>query len=94
MLQELDESDYWLEILVLGGFTPETMLASLRGETQELIAIFVTVVVNTKKAERDSQEAFIPHISSLITRRNADGVRLLESPSALLQLKLNLVNEQ
>jgi four helix bundle protein len=48
VLQELDESDYWLELLILGGFVEASKLKSLRNETQELIAIFVTVVVNTK----------------------------------------------
>ncbi len=52
VLQELDESDYWLELLVLGGFQPDDKLDPLRTETQELISIFVTIVVNTKKNGR------------------------------------------
>ena len=48
-LQELDESDGWLELLVDGKYVPARKLDSLRAETNELIAIFVTMVVNTKK---------------------------------------------
>ncbi|NOT48147.1 MAG: four helix bundle protein [Acidobacteria bacterium] len=48
-LQELDESDGWLELLVDGKYVPAKKLESLRAETNELISIFVTMVVNTKK---------------------------------------------
>lgn len=48
-LQELDESDGWLELLVDGEYVSANRLASLRAETDELLSIFVTMVVNTKK---------------------------------------------
>ena len=47
-LQELDESDYWLELLIDGGYETEKKLKPLRDETHELIAIFVSIVVKTK----------------------------------------------
>ncbi len=47
-LQELEESDYWLELLTEGGFVPENKLKSLCDETQELIAIFVSIALNAK----------------------------------------------
>ena len=47
-LQELDESDYWLELLVDGGFSPAHKLRPLRDETNELIAIFVSIVLKAK----------------------------------------------
>jgi len=47
-LQELEESDYWLELLIDGGFVTESKLKPLCDETQELIAIFVTMVLNAK----------------------------------------------
>lgn len=43
-LQELDETAYWLELLVDGGIVKAEKLAELRRETDELIAIFVTSV--------------------------------------------------
>ena len=48
-LQELDESDGWLELLVDGKYVPAIRLNSLRAETNELIAMFVTMSVNAKK---------------------------------------------
>ncbi len=48
-LQELEESLYWLELLIEGEFVTETLLKPLCEETDELIAIFVTIVVNAKK---------------------------------------------
>lgn len=48
-LQELDESDYWLELLIEGGFVAENKLKSLSDETDELIAIFVTSVLKAKE---------------------------------------------
>ena len=48
-LQELDESDGWLELLVDGKYVPATRLDPLRVETNELISMFVTITVNAKK---------------------------------------------
>jgi four helix bundle protein len=47
-LQELDESDYWLEPLKAGGYVAKDKLQSLCDETHELIAIFVTIVLKAK----------------------------------------------
>ncbi|HEX2933492.1 MAG TPA: four helix bundle protein [Candidatus Binatia bacterium] len=47
-LQELEESEYWLELLGESGFVPEERLAGIKKETGELKGIFVAVVVNTK----------------------------------------------
>jgi four helix bundle protein len=41
-LQVLDETAYWLELLVDGGMVKAEKLIELRRETDELIAIFVT----------------------------------------------------
>ncbi len=48
-LQELEESLYWLELLIEGNFVAETKLKPLCDETSELIAIFVTMVLNAKQ---------------------------------------------
>ena len=47
-LQELEESEYWLELLSESGFVPNQRLASIKKETGELKGIFVTIVLNTK----------------------------------------------
>jgi len=47
-LQELDEAQYWLELLVESGSVSEKHLQPLLDETDELIAIFVTIVKRTK----------------------------------------------
>ena len=49
VLQELDETDYWLDLLVKAGIAPAEKLAPLIKETNELIAIFVTIVTKIKK---------------------------------------------
>ena len=43
-LQELDETAYWLELLVEGEMVSDAKLSELRKETDELIAIFVTSI--------------------------------------------------
>ena len=48
-LQELDETAYWLELLVEAKIVPEDKLTLLRKETDELIAIFVTIVSKMKR---------------------------------------------
>jgi four helix bundle protein len=48
-LREIEETAYWLELLVGGGIAPAEKLAPLRQETDELIAIFVTIVKKAKE---------------------------------------------
>jgi four helix bundle protein len=48
-LQELDETLYWLELLVEGEVIPESRLAGLMGEASELIAILVASVKQAKR---------------------------------------------
>ena|SRR5687767_7012576 len=47
-LQELDETAYWLELLVEGEYIKAEKLEALQNETEELIAIFVTSIKTTK----------------------------------------------
>lgn len=47
-LQELDETAYWLELLVEGDFIKAEKLKSLQDETEQLIAIFVTSIKTAK----------------------------------------------
>ena len=55
-LQELDETAYWLELLVEANIVPTNRLAALQQEADELIAIFVTVIKNAKKRGRNKAE--------------------------------------
>ncbi len=48
-LQELDETDYWLELLVKSNIVAAAKIESLRKETNELLAIFTTIVTKIKK---------------------------------------------
>ena len=48
-LQELEETGYWLELLVDSGIVPAKRMADLFKETDELIAIFTTSARNAKK---------------------------------------------
>lgn len=50
-LQELDETDWWLELLAETGFVKSARLEELRDETQQLIAIFVTCIKNAKRKD-------------------------------------------
>jgi four helix bundle protein len=51
-LQELDETDYWLDLLVKSNIMAEKKLQPLMLETNELIAIFVTIVTNLKRKRK------------------------------------------
>ena len=42
-LKEIEETEYWLELLVDSGCVPGTKMASLLDETRQLIAIFTTI---------------------------------------------------
>ncbi len=48
-LQELDETIYWLELLLEGKILPSDKVAGLQKETNELIAIFVASVKTAKR---------------------------------------------
>jgi four helix bundle protein len=43
-LREADETLYWIELLELEGFFKPALIAPLKTETSELIAIFVTLL--------------------------------------------------
>ena len=49
VLQELDETDYWLELLVKSNIMVAAKADPLRKETSELLAIFTTIVTKIKK---------------------------------------------
>jgi four helix bundle protein len=51
-LQELEESEYWLELLGESGLFPDERLAAIKKETGELKGIFVSIVRNTKAKSR------------------------------------------
>ena len=49
VLQELDETDYWLDLLVRSDILPAKKAEALIKETNELLAIFITIVTKIKK---------------------------------------------
>ncbi|MGC4074089.1 MAG: four helix bundle protein [Nibricoccus sp.] len=50
-LKELDESSYWLDLLATAELVPATRLSALIDETNQLTAIFVTIIKNTKSGQ-------------------------------------------
>jgi four helix bundle protein len=51
-LQELEETAYWLELLVEAGIVPAKRMADLLKETDELIAILTSSAKTAKKRKR------------------------------------------
>ena len=47
-LKEIDETEYWLELLVDSGCVASAQLADLLDETRQLIAIFTTIDKRSK----------------------------------------------
>jgi len=48
-LKEIEETDYWLELLVESGCITPGKMADLLDETRQLIAIFTTIDKNAKR---------------------------------------------
>ena len=48
-LRELEETAYWLELLVEGKIVPLERVATIQHECDELIAIFVTILKRSKE---------------------------------------------
>lgn len=55
-LKELEETAYWLELLEEAGIVEAARLKDLRQETDELIAIFVTIIRKAKENGRKKVE--------------------------------------
>lgn len=55
-MQELEESSYWLELLVDSGIVAPDKLAPLMAEADELMAILVTCVKNARLKEEGRNE--------------------------------------
>lgn len=49
-LQELEETDYWLELLVEAGIIAAPRLVALRKETDELIAMLVASIKTARRS--------------------------------------------
>src|SRR5438874_656921 len=49
-LREIEETGYWLELLVDAAIVPPEKLQSLRDEYEELTAIFVTILKRAKES--------------------------------------------
>jgi four helix bundle protein len=70
-LQELDETQYWLEVIGEANILAWSRLQSLYDEAGELMAMFVTMVKNVKgKADGYRKRGVIPHPSALIPKEN------------------------
>jgi four helix bundle protein len=67
-LQELEETSYWFELLIESNIFVADRLSPLCEETNELLAMFVTMVKNVKARGRganNDHEVFV-HPSSLV----------------------------
>ena len=53
-LREIEETSYWLELLVVADIISSEKLAFLRDECDELTAIFVSIIKQTKAAPENS----------------------------------------
>ncbi len=51
-LQELEETQYWLELLVESGIVPESQMAELLDEANQLTGILVTCIKNAKGGKK------------------------------------------
>ena len=61
-LQELEETAYWLELLVEAEIVSPRRLADLLKETSELLAILVSCVKKVKQAEMDTKRGKIRRV--------------------------------
>ena len=48
-LRELDETEYWLELMIDEAIVPEDKMTPLLDETRQLVAIFITIINQTRR---------------------------------------------
>jgi len=66
-LQELDETQYWLELIAETKLVKAERMSALHEETEELIAMFVAMAKGVKEKTRMlKKKGVIPHPSALI----------------------------
>ena len=53
-LKELDETAYWLELLVEAAIVPQLRLTAWMDATSQLIAIFVTIIKRAKEMNNEN----------------------------------------
>ena len=53
--EEVDETLYWLELLVEAGLVPETRLSDLMQETDEIVAMIVSSIKTLRQRQRTEQ---------------------------------------
>ncbi|MGI8838065.1 MAG: four helix bundle protein [Pyrinomonadaceae bacterium] len=69
-LQELDETRYWLELLVDSNIVSSKRLKALKEETNELISMFVSMAKGVKQKRTGETRKVIPHPSALIPQNH------------------------
>lgn len=52
-LQELEETIYWIELIIEANIMKQELLKDLQHEAEELIAMFVTMVKNVKNKSKN-----------------------------------------
>src|SRR4051812_11717840 len=66
-LRELDETQYWLELIAETNLVKAERMSALQKETEELIAMFVTMVKGVKEKTRmHKKKGIILHPSAFI----------------------------
>lgn len=51
-MQELEETRYWLDLLVAGKFMTAKRMSKLQNEVDQLMAIFATMIKNSKSSHK------------------------------------------
>ncbi len=59
VIEEADESAYWLELIIEGQLLPETIVPDLLTEANELVAIFTTTHKTAKSTIRNQQSEIL-----------------------------------
>lgn len=54
--QEMDETNYWLQLLIGGGMVPQEKMHALLQESTELLAILITCAKNAKRKARENSK--------------------------------------
>jgi four helix bundle protein len=75
--QELEETEYWLELLGESGLVSEIKLQGLKEEANHLLAIFVSIVKKTKLKARMIREKEIHPSSRILQPLSKEGTRVL-----------------
>ena len=72
VVEEADESGFWMELIVEGNLLPDKQVAPLLQESEELVALFTASIRTTRERKRSNAESGVSSMNHQSGIRNQE----------------------